>query len=369
MSLPDVAVIGGGVVGAACARALAARDLSVLLLDSGQESGIATSAAAGMLAPLAETRHEDPMLSLSILARDFYGELVPELEERTGIDIGLWSNGILKVAFEENEAHRLRNEIGWQRQQGFNSDWLSVDEVRAKVPGIGEEVLGALFAPEDGALNPIPLLEALLADVSARGGTIRHGVRIDGIATVGDEVTGVRADGDTTPVGAVIVAAGCWSGQIAGLPRPLSIEPIRGQIAALDWPTDEPPSIVYGGQGYVVCREGEALVGSTMEHVRFDASTTDAGVARILSKATRIFPSLKDVVPKRCWAGLRPVSPDGRPIVGPDPGTAGLWYATGHARNGILLAGLTGQLIARMFVGEEMEHDLSGMDPGRFWRF
>ena len=179
---------------------------------------------------------------------------------------------------------------------------------------------------------------------------------------------GVRADGKTISAGAVVVAAGAWSGRIRGLPRPLSIEPIRGQMLAVDWPTDEPPAIVLAESGYVMHRNGEALGGTTMEHVGFDAANTVEGIERVQKIMSTIYPSLDGAETKRRWVGLRPWSPDGCPIVGQDPDVEALWYATGYGRNGVLLAAITGEIIAQLFTDAPIEYDITPIDPGRFWQ-
>jgi len=146
----------------------------------------------------------------------------------------------------------------------------------------------------------------------------------------------------------------------------LPVEPVRGQLAAVSWPDDMPHTIVYAGEGYILERGGQALIGSTMERAGFDASVTDAGLAALRATMARIYPALDGTDILRSWAGLRPVSPDGHPILGPDPEVAGLWYASGHGRNGILLAALSAELLARQYAGEPDEHDLSALAPSRF---
>jgi glycine oxidase len=322
-----------------------------------------------MLAPLAEIRREGALLAFSVRARDYYHELATDLRENTGVDVGLWTEGVVQLACSEEEVIRLKAEIGWQRQQGYNADWLTSEDLLELCPGVTPEAVGALLAPEDGALDPTALHEALLKSATEHGAKVDRGRRVDGITIEAGKVGGVRVGTETIAAGAVVVSAGCWSGTLAGLPRPLSVEPIRGQMIAYPWPEGEPPAIVYGGKGYVMCRGVNALAGSTMEHVGFDASNTEEGTDHVARSAAQIYPALKGAVRTKSWAGLRPVTPDGHPILGPDPHAEGLWYATGHGRNGILLAGMTGALLANMMAGEEVEYDLSPMDPARFWRF
>ena len=368
MAQPDVVIVGGGLVGAACARHLAEQKVKVRILDSGAEPGIASTAAAGMLAPLAESVPDNPLLSLSVRGRDVYQQLAPVLKEETGIDIGLWNAGILQLALSTEEAAHLTHEIAWQRQRGFRSDWLSRDDLRERFPGLAPEALGGKFAPEDGALEPASLLKALLASARRHGARLSRGIRVDEVVLNHAKAVGVMADGKRIGAGAVVVAAGAWSGRVRGLPRPLSVEPIRGQMIAADWPADEPPSIVYAHSGYLLHRDGEVLAGTTMEHVGFDASITDDGVAHVQEVMCSIYPALEGAKIKRSWAGLRPGSPDGHPIVGQDAEIEGLWYATGHGRNGILLAAITGEIIAQLFTDAPIEYDISAIDPGRFWK-
>jgi glycine oxidase len=169
----------------------------------------------------------------------------------------------------------------------------------------------------------------------------------------------------------VVLAAGAWSGRIEQLPRPLSVEPVRGQMLAFDWPADEPPAIVFSGHGYVLRRGSEAIVGSTIEHAGFNPIVTDEGRERLNQIARLVYPAFGGAAPRRGWAGLRPGTPDGRPIIGADPDVPNLWYATGHGRNGILLAAVTGELIAFLFgggAGNGPEYDLEPVRPERFWR-
>ena len=361
----DVVVIGGGAVGAACARELAVMGRRPLVLDPGA-TGAAWQAAGGMLAPQIEADGADPLFELGLAGRDRYHELAGELAQDTGIDIGLWQEGIAQLATEEHHVAELKSKVAWQRQQGYLCDWLDAAEAREHWPWTGP-VFGALWARHDGALDPTALVRALLADAERRGA---HIVR-DAARRIEHQAGRITAvvGAERYPTQHVVVAAGAWSGRIEGLPRPLSVEPVRGQMVALPWPAGIPRAVLYNRDCYVLSRGSEALAGSTMEFAGFDASVTETGIERILACLATLCPPLSGVRPIRTWAGLRPVTPDGLPIVGPAPGIDGLWYATGHGRNGILLAAITGRIISQLVARTPTHEDVSLLSPERYWRW
>jgi glycine oxidase len=360
----DVAIVGGGAVGAACARAAALRGLQVAIFEPGPAPGAASPASAGMLAAQIEPADE-ALVAHSVRARDLYEPLAPALLETTGIDIAFWRAGIAAAAFDETAADGLKQEVARQRQAGLRCDWLSGDEVRERWPGAAPDCLGALFAPEDGALDPQALARACLADARRLGAALR-GERVERLRLANGRVTGVVTARGTTAVEHAVIAAGVWSPQLAGLPRPLPVEPMRGQMAATAWPHGTPPAILYHDHGYVLARGSDALLGSTMERAGYDAAVTNEGLAQIFRGAVRLLPALLTQPVARLWAGLRPVTPDGRPILGPDPEVERLWYATGHGRNGILLAALTGEIVADLLTGGEPGVDISPLRVERF---
>jgi len=355
----EVIIVGGGVIGAACARAAALRGLQVALCEPGPDRAAASPASAGMLAAQIEPA-DDAMRGLGVRGRDLYENLAPALLETTGLDIGFWRAGIASIAFDDGAADHLRDAVAQQRQAGLRCDWLEPEDVLERFPGAAPGARGALFAPEDGAVNPATLTRALLAD-GARLGVTLLPERVVRIVTAEKQarVTGVALADRTVTAEHVVIAAGAWSPRIGGLPRPLPVEPVRGQMAAAPWPAGTPPAILYCDHGYVLARGSEALMGSTMEHAGFDGRITEAGIAQIVAGATRLLPALATSRPTRTWAGLRPVTPDGRPIIGGDPETQGLWFATGHGRNGILLAALTGEIIGDLLAHGECEVDTS----------
>lgn len=362
----DVVIIGGGAVGAACARELARTGRSVAVLERGDDQGDAWRAAAGMLAPQIEAHQDDPLFELGLAGRGRYPELAEELRESTGIDIGLWQEGILRVALAEADGAEARATAAWQRQQGHVCDWLDAEEVAAQWPWLGP-THGGLWAPHEGALRPDLLVAALLADAERHGATIVRDTAVS-LERSGEKVAAVRGR-ERYGAEHVVVAAGAWSGRLLGLPRPLSVEPVRGQMAALPWPSGVPRAIVYNRDCYVLARDGEAVIGSTMEYTGFDVGTTSAGLGRVFARASAMWPVLSTLEVRRTWAGLRPMTPDARPIIGREPELDGLWYATGHGRNGILLAAITGVLIRQLIGAEEIEEDLTPVRPERFWRW
>jgi glycine oxidase len=342
----DVIVVGGGAVGAACARELASTGRTVLILEAGGDRGQAWRAAAGMLAPQIEADANDQLLELGLAGRDHYLPLAASLRETIGIDVGLWLEGIGRVTGTDLEAEELIAKVAWQQEQGLVCAWLDSAEVKRRWPWVGP-TRGALWAARDGGLDPERLIRALLNDAQRLGASCvtDRAIRLD---RQGGNVTGVTGAVDRYCAGEVILAAGAWSNLLEGLPRTLEVRPVRGQMAALPWPTDIPRAILYNKDCYILARGGEAIIGSTMEDVGFRPEVTSAGIAQIFAGVMALSPGLVRAKVRRTWAGLRPMTPDGLPIIGAEPLLEGLWYATGHGRNGILLAGITGVLIRQL---------------------
>jgi glycine oxidase len=359
----DVIVIGAGAIGAACARELAAGGRKVLIVEPGGDSGQAWKAAAGMLAPQIEADGTDPMLQLGVAARDHYLPLATALRESTGIDIGLWQEGIARVAGDRAEASALRAKVASQQQRGYIAAWLEPEEVQRRWAWLGPTA-GALWSERDGALDPARLVEALLADARRNGAELVSD-RVVAVGQTGGRVSGVSGEAGQYGAPDVVVAAGAWSSRIAGLPRSIPLEPVRGQMAALPWPPDVGRAIVYHKDCYLLARGDEAILGSTMESVGFRPEVTPDGIARIFAATMALCPGLVRGKLRRTWAGLRPVTSDGLPVIGAEPRLPGLWYATGHGRNGILLAGITGVIIRELFDGAN-PRDIRALSPTRF---
>ena len=360
----DVVVVGGGAIGAACARELSRTGRSVLVVDRGDRAGEAWRASAGILAPQIDATEGDPLFELSVAGREYFREAAVELLATTKIDIELYDGGIIRLAHGESEIARLKEAVAWQRQQGHRAEWLDPAELQSEWPWLGPAD-GALFAPRDGSVSPARLVEALRADAERLGArfvtdTIARLDTVDGRVIA---VTGAsRHEGSE-----FVLAAGAWTGRLAGLPRPVSVEPVKGQMATVPWPAKLAPMIVYGSGAYVLHRRGEAIVGATKEHDGFSVATSDAAVENLLVRGRSLLPALGSGRAVRSWAGLRPGTPDGLPIVGREPSVRGLWYATGHGRNGIHLAGITGVVLSHLMAGEATFEDIEVMRPERFW--
>ena len=364
-TIPDVLIVGAGAIGASCASSLAAAGARVTLLERPGPVGAAWHASAGMLAAQIEAQPDDPLFDLALAGREYLVDNTPLLAAATGVDIGLAPCGILQVARSDEQADALKHRVGWQRQQALRADWLDDDEVADGWRWLSP-CRGAFWSPEDGSLDPQQLVAAF------RANAVRLGARLVSDTALGldlgnDALRGVIGERERYAAGTVIIAAGAWSGRLGSLPRPLSVEPLRGQMMAFPWPAAAAPAIVYGDHCYLLRRGNEMLVGSTMEHAGFDANVTEAGLTGLQARASQVYPALAAMQPIRTWAGLRPGTPDGLPIIGPDPHLPGLWYATGHGRNGILLSGITGDLVARAISGLLLGEELQAFRPERFW--
>jgi glycine oxidase len=364
----DCVVIGGGIVGAATARALAARGSRILLLDRAMPGSEASGAAAGMLAPQIEVLADDPILPLAIAARSRYAELASELDRRTGVNVGYKDGGSVQVALGEDEVAPLVAQVAAQRALGLAAEWLDRAALVRRHPGVGPAARGALLAPDDARVNNVTVTAALLADAVRHGAEVVDHEEATEIVIRAGRVAAVATRARRYATGAAVVAAGAWSPSLRGLPRALPIEPVRGQMAVVTWPAGEPTGVLFGHHSYIVPRGDDALLGSTMEPAGFVKVTTPGGLAQIFTGTAALLPAIASQRIHRSWAGLRPITPDGRPLIGSDPDVAGLLYATGHGRKGILLGPLTGEIIRDLVLDGTTPWDIGACAVTRFDR-
>ena len=360
----DVLVVGGGMIGSACARELALAGRTVTVAEPEGRSGQAWQAAAGLLAPQIEAAESDPMLEMGLAGREWYASVREELENSSGSSLNLSLSGIMSLAHSEAEEEVLRERVAAQRQLGLLSDWLEADEAREQFPWL-PEIRGALLAPQDGSVDPTRVVEALIAE-GTRLGVRRVKDKVESLEVANGSVTGARGR-ERYSAGTVVLAAGAWTGRITNLPRPVSVEPVHGQLIAFERPGAMADAVLYSHGKYMLTRENEVIVGSTMEHTGFTTADSPEAIARLTASAADMCRLLAGLSPSRVWTGLRPGTPDGLPIIGREPRCEGLWYATGHGRNGVLLAGITGIVLAQMMANEATLESVASFRPERFW--
>jgi glycine oxidase len=365
----DLVVVGGGVVGLGVARDARRRGLRVLLLDRGRAGGEATWAAAGMLSPLSEAHADDgPFLEVGLASLRAFRDWVGEVEEEAGFEVEYRECGKLMLALSTPERSRLQAHATRARDAGLGARWLEPRELRREEPGLALSVQGALHLEEDYRVDPRRLAEALLEAVRRAGVEVREGTEVRGIDAGAGGLRGVLArDGTAIPAERVVVAAGAWSGGLEGLPCPLPVRPVRGQMAALRPSPPLPEVMLESEEVYLIPRDdGRLLIGATVEEVGFRPGLTADGVRGLLEAAGRIVPGLGRAALVELWSGFRPGSPDGQPILGEHPELPGLFLATGHFRNGILLAPYTARALGAALAGEPEPAIPDAFRAGRF---
>lgn len=346
--MPDVIVIGGGVVGLSVAFALAGENVSVTVLDAGAP-GQASAAAAGMLAPLAEARREGPFAALAVESLRLWPAFADQLREESETALCITGPGMLRVAQTSAEEAALCAALDWQRGFGLPLHRLNAAELRALEPALGPGVCGGVLSPLERHVEPRLLLRALRSACVRRGVVIKTETAATGFETRGSRVQAVQTEKAHLSGGAYVITSGAWSealGPALGIHFP--IHPLRGQMLALG-PLCPPPftHTLYAHSGYLVPRaDGRVIAGATEERVGFNSQTTEAGISSLSAMAAALVPTLSAAPQHSIWAGLRPVSTDGLPLLGQLPGWDNIHIAAGHGRNGILLTPLTGYLMA-----------------------
>lgn len=358
-------------IGLAVARALARRGVRDVLLI--ERSGVGTessSAAAGMLAPQAEANRAHEFFYLTCRSRDLYPAFAAELFEETGIDIELDTTGTLYLAFDERDEGELEGRFEWQTRAGLPLEKLTASEVRLLEPSINEDVRLALKFPFDTQVENRRLVNALAVANTQLGVCLDIGTEVTGLKIEHNKVIGVETSRGFLASNSTVIAGGAWSSLLhdpsKGLPD-ARIKPVRGQMLCFTAYPQVARHVVYSPRGYIVPRrDGRLLAGSTTEHAGFEKTVTAAGVQSILSAAMEISPRIATLPLIDSWAGLRPRAADTLPVLGPCAEIAGVYYATGHYRNGILLAPITGELIATAIVDKTFPENCSLFSPDRF---
>ena len=349
--MPDVIVVGAGLIGLGIAYELAKRDVSVTVYDRDEPARAASWAGAGMLAPFSEATPDAALLELCRDSLALYPEFVAELRERSGVDARFRCDGTLHVALDRARLAELAAQADMFRANGGDVSMFDREDALAREPLLAKDLAGALFVANEAQVDNRRLGRALLAACESLG--VRF-ARVEQLAIECDarRVRGVRTAHGFATAATVINAAGAWAGELPGVPESarMRVRPVAGQMLAIALPRAAMRALVWLGHRYLVPRDdGRLLVGATVEEGGFEARVTAAGMHDLLDAALAVAPSLASFAVVETWAGLRPGSHDGRPYLGATP-LDGYIAACGHYRNGILLAPVTARAIAALVI-------------------
>jgi glycine oxidase len=368
---PRVAIIGAGVVGLGIGWRLAGRAV-VEIFDRGAAGSGASHAAAGMLAACCEAEPgEETLIALGRESQARWPGFAEALLRASGIDVELRREGTLVLALTADDQGEIAHRLEFQRRLDLPLEWLSAAATRAREPHLAGKITGALLSPEDHQVDNRKLVQALRVAVEAAGVTLHEHRPVKEILVQGGRTTGVAVDdGTTAPADVVVLAAGAWSRSIGGLPpdRRPPVRPVKGQMLALKMDAAAPllQHVLWAPGAYLVPRrDGRLIIGGTVEEKGFDDAITAGGLLTLLEAAWRAMPAVEELPVDEIWVGHRPGSRDDAPILGRGP-LEGLFYATGHHRNGILLAPVTADAMAALILDDVVDPVIRPFGLDRF---
>lgn len=374
MKVFDVAIIGSGIIGSSIAFELAAEKLEVVLLDREEPGRGASWAAAGMLSAAPDSAEARPLVPLAKESLERYPQFINRIEDATEPFMHFSSEGTLQIFAGPNAEVDRDKMVADFKTLGIRIEPVTLETARKMETAISPSANAVAWLPQESTVDPRSLMEAILAALRHRGVEIRAGCSATSITRQGSTCTGLTAHGESINAKIVVVAAGCHSANLAGEnmvengwhSRYAPTRPIRGQMLALQSPELDLRRVLRSERGYLVPRhEGRIVAGSTVEDVGFDKRLTAGGIREILNAAIELAPSLAQAQVMETWAGLRPGTPDNLPIIGPTD-IDGLVIATGHYRNGILLAPITAKLVRDWVVDHKMPATAEIFSPLRF---
>jgi glycine oxidase len=364
----DIIVIGAGIVGCAIADELAHRGASVEIIDERPVGMGATQASAGVLAPYIETREGHPLLDLTVRSLGLYDSFVERAVGESGVPVSYRRTGTITIAVDEADWPVLQASADFLSRCGVAASLLDAAAAREAEPHFANSALGALLIEDHGFVGANDLTRALVTSARRCGAQLIEQSRVRRIFEQGDDLV-VETDRGTLHADAVVIAAGSWSGEI-GVDRVASrlpVRPVRGQLLYLNWTGTPLRRVTWTHRCYFVpWDDGTLLVGATMEEAGFDERVTVAGVRDLLESACELVPHAWSAGFRGARVGLRPGTPDDLPVIGVSASMPKLFYATGHYRNGVLLAPLTAQLVADALVGKRSDPALARVSPARF---
>ena len=368
----EILIVGGGVIGLAIARSLhkaGVRDIAILEAET-LGCG-ASSAAAGMLAPQAEADRADTFFDMCRDSLALYPHFAEELASETDIDIQLDRTGTLYIAFDHEDLADLERRFEWQQDAGLNVEKLDRVALLGREKSLSEKVLMGLYFPDDWQVENRRLIKALIRSAELNEILIHENSRAEQLVIEKGRVTGVKSGNRRYLAKTIILTTGAWTSTIkfGDNATPVAVKPIRGQMISF-WPARPIVShVIYSRRGYLVPRaDGRVLAGATVEDAGFEIAVTETGVESLRTAAAEIAPILGDEMITEMWSGLRPFAADGMPLIGRVPGFDNVSIATGHYRNGILLAPITAELIASQLANESGSRYLEEFCVARFER-
>lgn len=364
----SIGIVGGGVIGLSLAWLLAREGCNVSVFERDRCARHASWAAAGMLAAATETTPgEEAFFALGVASRQMWPGFAKDLEAATGMSIGLQSCGIITGAHSQAHASQLQQTAKMLSAMGERVRILSAEQAREKEPQLADDILLAFYSHDDGQVDNRLFGDALLIACARAGVDIREGTSVQDVVLSGGFATGLMVDGETYAFDRIVLAAGPWSSSsfpsLEGkLPR---VFPVKGQMLAFESDA-EFNHVIWGDGIYIVPREdGRVIIGATVEDAGFDISVDEATIKRQVERAAAVVPALEDADVVDTWAGLRPQTDDGLPLIG-ETEVPNLVMATGHYRNGILLAPVTAMLLTRLLCEGDVPPALLPFLPTRF---
>jgi glycine oxidase len=352
--VPDVLIIGGGIMGTSAAWELAAHGAKVVVLERSVPGAEASSAAAGILGAQAEAHAPGAMAELCLASRARYRKFAATLTKETQIDVGYRECGVLRVAFARTAAAKLGAAAAWQKRRRLTVESLSARSLAKREPALSPKLAGGVRFAADSRVDPKALLRALHIAALARGVRFQSGAFVRRVVVKDNRAVGVALDdGSVLHAHNIVVAAGSWTSLIDGLGLPAGqVIPARGQIVELELPAPALSHVVFGPGAYLVPRDdGRVLVGSTVEFVGYEREVTAGAVRDLLNHATAILPALERAGLRATWSSFRPYTRDELPLLGRTK-IERLFLSTGHYRNGILLAPISAEIVRAAVLGQ-----------------
>jgi len=362
----DVAIAGGGLIGATIAFELARAGLHVALFDRQQPGEGSSWAAAGILSPAPENAGMISIVPLGRASLQLYPEFVTAVERISAQSVGYRARGTLEALFSTDAQEKLSTIIALHHGLGLKAEPVSAEDARDMEPALSSELEAAVFRPDEACVDNRALTKAVLTAAERSGVKIFAASSVQSIAKDGGRCAGVLVDGEKVQCRWTVIAAGCCSAEIEGASHYAPVRPAKGQMIGLRAEGFSIERVLWSDHVYLVPRnDGRILAGATVEYVGFDKKVTAGSVQKIIAAALQLAPALADAHIDETWAGLRPDAPDHLPIIGPTD-LDGLLVATGHFRSGILLAPITARLIREWITTQNVSHDWTRFSPMRF---